>query len=232
MKTLLTTTVFALLSAAVVAQNRSDSTQNSKPLVNEQTREKVNEKVEQTQEKISEEVDRSRSYQQDNQLSWFRQGTVFAGGGLGIGGGNKSTYLAVNTRLGYFFQPGFMAGLRFDYDRRVGNKYHARQSGLFARYYPFRTRISSFIGAGYNFGREFSTDLAQERKANYNSIHLEIGVMAWILRRLGAELALENNYYDKLDPAAGRSKGGRFKFGVNYYFGQVGQGARQPSRRR
>lgn len=124
-----------------------------------------------------------------------------------------------------------MAGLRFDYDKRVGNKYNARQSGLFARYYPFRTRISSFIGAGYNFGREFSTDLAKG-KANYNSIHLEIGIMAWILRRLGAELALENNYYDKLDPAAGRSKGGRFKFGVNYYFGKVGQGARQSSRRR
>ncbi len=225
MKILLkTTALLSLLSVAALAQNGPDSTRSAKPLVNEQTREKVSEKIEEGKEKVNQEVEKSLSYQQANQLTWFQQGTIFAGGGLGVGGGNGSTYLAVNTRIGYFFQPGFMGGLRFDYDKRVGNKYNARQSGLFARYYPFRTRVSSFVGAGYNFGREFSTDLAQQTKANYNSVNLEIGVMAWILPHLGAELALENNYYDKLDPAAGRSKGGRFKFGVNYYFGQIGQG--------
>lgn len=206
---------------AGLAQNRSDSTDRSKPLINEQTKQELRQKADQAGEKIEEEYDKSLSYQESNQLSWFDPNNLFVGGGLGMGATNGQVYLDLNTRLGYFFQPGFAAGLRYDTDRLIGNKYHARQVGAFARYYPFRTRISSFIGASLNTGREFSENIAADTKAKYTSVGLEIGVMAWILHRLGAEVTYESSFYNKIDPTVSRGKGGRIKFGVNYYFGQV-----------
>ncbi|MBD2752444.1 porin family protein [Spirosoma validum] len=224
MKKLLTTiTLLTCLSGVSLAQNRSDSTGRSKPLISEETKDDVRQKASQTAEKLEEEVDKSRSYQQRNQLSWFEPNNLFVGGGLGMGATDGQVYLGVNTRVGYFFQPGFAAGLRYDFDRLVGNKYHSRQIGAFARYYPFRTRISSFIGASLNSGREFSENTAADTKFKYTSVGLEIGVMAWILHRLGAEVAFENSFYNKIDPTVSRGKGGRLKLGVNYYFGTVGK---------
>ena len=144
------------------------------------------------------------------------------GGGPGFGATNGQVYVDVNTRIGYFFQPGFTAGLRYDSDQLVAKKYHARQIGAFVRYYPFRTRISSFLGASLNSGREFSESIPADTKAKYTSVGIEIGVMAWILHRLGAELSFESNFYNKIDPSVSRGKGGRLKIGVNYYFGRVG----------
>ncbi|WP_332367529.1 hypothetical protein [Spirosoma telluris] len=135
---------------------------------------------------------------------------------------NGQVYVGVNTRLGYFFQPGFAAGLRYDNDQLVAKKYRSRQIGAFARYYPFRTRISSFVGASLNSGREFSELIPADTKAKYTSVGLELGVMAWILHRLGAEVSYEGSFYNKIDPTVSRGKGGRLKFGVNYFFGQVG----------
>lgn len=224
MKKLLTTiTLLTCLSGIGMAQNRSDSTGRSKPLISEETKQDVRQKTSETVEKLEEEVDKSRSYQQRNQLSWFQPNNLFVGGGLGMGATDGQVYLGVNTRVGYFFQPGFAAGLRYDFDRLVGNKYHSRQIGAFARYYPFRTRISSFIGASLNSGREFSENTAADTKFKYTSVGLEIGVMAWILHRLGAEVSFENSFYNKIDPTVSRGKGGRLKLGVNYYFGTVGK---------
>ncbi|WP_420151470.1 hypothetical protein [Spirosoma sp.] len=221
MKKILTTiTLLSCLSAVSLAQNQSDSTGRSKPIISEETREKAV----RASEKLEEEVDKSLNYQQTHQLNWFQQGNLFGGGGIGMGTTSGQVYLAANLRAGYFFQPGFAAGLRYDSDRLVGNKYRARQIGAFARYYPFRTRISSFIGASLNSGREFSDNISAETKAKYTSVGLEIGVMAWILRRLGAELSYESSFYNKIDPTVSRGKGGRLKIGVNYYFGQVGRG--------
>ncbi|GAB4026508.1 hypothetical protein [Spirosoma koreense] len=223
MKTLLTTiTLLTGLSVAGLAQNRSDSSDRSRPLIDEQTKQEVRQKAAQASEKIEDEIDRSRNYQQTHQLSWFEPGNIFGGGGLGLGATNGQVYTDANLRAGYFFQPGFAAGLRYDVDRLVGNKYHARQFGAFARYYPFRTRISSFVGASLNSGREFSDNISADTKSKYTSVGLEIGVMAWILHRLGAELSFESNFYNKIDPTVSRGKGGRLKIGVNYYFGRVG----------
>ena len=222
MKTLLTTiTLLTCLSAVGLAQNRSDSTGRSKPLISEETKQDVRQKANQAEQKIDEEIDKSLNYQQTHQLSWFEPGNIFGGGGLGMGATSGQVYAGVNLRAGYFFQPGFAAGLRYDVDRLIGNKYHSRQFGAFARYYPFRTRISSFIGASLNGGREFSDNIAEDTKARYTSVGLEIGVMAWILHRLGAELSFENSFYNKIDPTVSRGKGGRLKLGVNYYFGKV-----------
>ncbi|WP_080057701.1 porin family protein [Spirosoma aerolatum] len=222
MKTLVTTaTLLVAFTLTVQAQSRSDSTGRDKPILSEETRQNINQKSNQAAEKFEETLDQSISYQQRNQLSWFQPGNLFLGGSLGMGAANGQAYLALNTRVGYFFQPGFAAGLRFDTDRLVGNKYNSRQIGAFARYYPFRTRISSFLGASLNSGREFSDNLPPEAKAKYTSVGLEVGVMAWILHRLGAELSYESNFYNKLDPTVSRGKGNRIKLGVNYYFGQI-----------
>lgn len=211
------------LSLASYAQNNADSTGRSKPLIDEDTRQEARQKARQVEGKLTDEIERSRNYMQDNQLSWFQPGNVFVGGGVGFGVTNSKVYTDINARLGYFFQPGFAAGLRYDYDRMVGNAYHARQAGIFTRYYPFRTRVSSFVGASLNSGREFSENIPAGAKATYTSVGLELGAMFWILHRLGAEVSYEGSYYNKFDPAVGRGKGGRLKFGVNYYFGQVGQ---------
>lgn len=224
MKHLLTTIMLmTCVSLASYAQNNADSTGRSKPLIDEDTRQEARQKARQVEGKLTDEIERSRNYMQDNQLSWFQPGNVFVGGGVGFGVTNSKVYTDINARLGYFFQPGFAAGLRYDYDRMVGNAYHARQAGLFARYYPFRTRVSSFVGASLNSGREFSENIPAGTKATYTSVGLELGVMFWILHRLGAEVSYEGSYYNKFDPSVGRGKGGRLKFGVNYYFGQVGQ---------
>ncbi|AUD05700.1 hypothetical protein [Spirosoma pollinicola] len=222
MKKLLTTTsLFMGLAICGLAQSRSDSSGSGKPLIDEKTKREVRQKAEQASEKMDEEIDKSISYQQANQLSWFEPNNLFLGGGLGMGASSGQVYLAFNSRIGYFFQPGFAAGLRYDADRLVGNKYHSRQVGAFARYYPFRTRISSFVGASLNSGREFSENVPADAKYKYTSVGLEIGVMAWILHRLGAEVSYESSFYNKIDPTVSRGKGGRLKFGVNYYFGRV-----------
>ncbi|WP_461135388.1 hypothetical protein [Spirosoma lituiforme] len=222
MKKLLTTvTLLTSLSICAMAQNRSDSSRTGRPMIDEKTKQDVRQKAEQAGEKMDEEIDKSISYQQANQLSWFEPNNLFVGGGIGMGATSGQVYLGLNTRLGYFFQPGFAAGLRYDADRLVGNKYHSRQVGAFARYYPFRTRISSFVGASLNSGREFSENTPADTKFKYTSVGLEIGVMAWILHRLGAEVSYESSFYNKIDPTVSRGKGGRLKVGVNYYFGRV-----------
>lgn len=223
MKNLLqTTTLLVGLSVAAYAQNNVDSTGRNRPLINDETKQEARQKAAEVEEKVSEEVDRSISYQQRNQLSWFQPGNAFVGGGLAFGVANEQVYLSINTRAGYFFQPGFAAGLRYDNERLVGNQYRARQFGLFTRYYPFRTRISSFIGASLNSGREFSETIGANEKSRYTSVGLEIGAMAWILRRLGAEISYEGNFYNRIDPTASQGRGGRLKVGVNYYLGQFG----------
>ncbi|QJW90956.1 hypothetical protein HNV11_17015 [Spirosoma taeanense] len=223
MKTLLKTlALLSCLSLAGYGQNGPDSTRSNRPLLDEDTKQEARQKAAQVEERLDDELERSRNYQQTHQLSWFQPGTIFAGAGIGLGAANGQAYTAINTRVGYFFQPGFAGGLRYDFDRLVGNKYHSRQVGIFARYYPFRTRISSFLGASLNSGREFSSTIPADTKSRYTSVGLEIGLMAWILRRLGAEITYEGNFYNKIDPTASRGKGGRLKFGVNYYFGSVG----------
>lgn len=219
-------TILALtlgLSGIGLAQNRSDSTGRSKPLINDQTQQNINQTANQASQRVEQEVSKSISYQERNQLSWFQPGNLFVGGGLGFGATDGQVYADINTRVGYFFQPGFAAGLRFDADQLVAKKYHARQIGAFARYYPFRTRISSFVGASLNSGREFSENIPDDTKSKYTSVGLELGVMAWILHRLGAEIAYESSFYNKIDPSVSRGKGGRLKFGINYYFGRIGQ---------
>ena len=252
MKTLLTTTtLLAMLSVAALAQD--DKSQNSKPLIKEETKEKIQEKaqnvkedVKQGAEKLKEQaeerapevkqelkeisqdvkqtvdtkiVEPARQRNDRYGLSWYDKGSVFVGGSLGFGlGSNNGVYLALDPRIGYFFQPGFMGGVRLGFDRRLSTSFRSSQFGLFARYYPFRTRISSFVGAGYNFGRERASNVASDEKAKYNSINLEIGTQFYVLKNLGVEGSLETNYYDRSNPLAGRNRGGRIRVGVNYYF--------------
>ena len=224
MKTTVTFILFSVgLSAVGLAQNKSDSTDQSKPLINERTKQDIRQTANQATDKLEGEVDKSISYQDANQLSWFQPGNIFVGAGPGFGASNGQVYFDVNTRVGYFFQPGFTAGLRYDSDRLLAKSYHSRQFGAFARYYPFRTRISSFVGASLNSGREFSDNIPADTKSKFTSVGLEIGLMAWIAHRLGAEVSFESNFYNKIDPAVSRGKGGRLKVGVNYYFGSVGK---------
>ena len=240
-----------MLSVAALAQD--DKSQNSKPLIKEETKEKIQEKaqnvkedVKQGAEKLKEQaeerapevkqelkeisqdvkqtvdtkiVEPARQRNDRYGLSWYDKGSVFVGGSLGFGlGSNNGVYLALDPRIGYFFQPGFMGGVRLGFDRRLSTSFRSSQFGLFARYYPFRTRISSFVGAGYNFGRERASNVASDEKAKYNSINLEIGTQFYVLKNLGVEGSLETNYYDRSNPLAGRNRGGRIRVGVNYYF--------------
>ncbi len=181
----------------------------------------VNQAAEKAKVKLDEQYEVSRTYQERNQLTWFQKGSYMGSASLGFGtGAGSGTYISFSPRIGYFFQPGLMGGIRLGFDRRMATSYSANQTGVFLRYYPFRTRISGFGGFGYNFGREYSSNIAADQKARYNSVNLEIGTMFWVRSNLGAELALENNYYDQSDPLAGRNKGGRLRFGVNYFFGR------------
>ncbi len=224
MKTIITAILFLMgLSVASLAQNRTDSTDQSKPIINERTKQDVRQTANQASDKLEDEVGKSISYQDANQLNWFQPGNIFVGAGPGFGASDGQVYFDINTRAGYFFQPGFMAGIRYDSDRLLAKSYHARQFGAFARYYPFRTRISSFVGASLNSGREFSDNIPADTKSKYTSVGLELGIMAWIAHRLGAELAFESSFYNKIDPAVSRGKGGRLKLGVNYYFGTAGK---------
>jgi len=223
MKTLLrTTALLVCLSGATYAQNRSDSTDSNKPLISQDTKQDINQTVDEAQQTINEEYRQSVRYQNANELTWFQQGMVFGGAGLGVGAADSKFSLGVNLRAGYFLQPGFAVGLIYNTDRIVGNSYRARQFGVMARYYPFRTRVSAFIGANLSRGREFSDDIPDGTKSKYTSVGVEIGAMAWVYKRLGAEIAYQGNFYNKIDPVASLSRGGRLKLGVNYYFGQVG----------
>lgn len=156
---------------------------------------------------------------QRNQLSWFQPGSFWVGASLGFGLGKGSgTYLNFHPRLGYFFLPGLMAGLRYGVEKRLSTSYRANQFGGFVRYYPLQGNFSAFGGVGYNVGREYASNINEGDKARYNSINLELGVMFKLLQNLGGELSLENNYYDQANPLAGRNRGGRIRFGFNYYF--------------
>lgn len=203
------------VSVASLAQSTKDSTQVNK----EEVKQKVGNAVEKADEKVQQEFRKSARYQQQNGLKWFEEGTVFAGGSLGFGlGANSGTYLTLNPRVGYFFNPGFMAGIRYGFDNRLSTSFRSREFSLYTRYYPFRTRINGFGGVGYNFGREFASNIGSDEKAHYNSITLEAGVGFWLMKNLGGEVSLETNYYDRSNALAGRNRGGRIKFGVNYYF--------------
>ena len=184
----------------------------------QQVKEASQEVKQEVQDKI---IEPTRARNDRYGLPWYDKGSVFVGGSLGFGlGSNNGVYLAFDPRAGYFFQPGFMAGIRLGYDRRLSTSFRSNQFGLFTRYYPFRTRIGSFVGAGYNFGRERASNVAADEKAKYNSITLELGVQFYVLKNLGLEGSLETNYYDRSNPLAGRNRGGRARIGVNYYFGR------------
>ena len=224
MKTLLqTTALLVCLSGATYAQNRSDSTSNNKPLINQETKQEINQTVNDAEQTVNQEYQKSVQYQNENELTWFQQGVAFGGGGLGLGIADSKFSLGVNLRAGYFLQPGFAVGLTYNNERIIGNSYRARQFGVMARYYPFRTRISGFVGANLNRGREFSDDIPDGTKSKYTSVGVEIGAMAWVFKKLGAEIAYQGNFYNKINPVASQSRGGRIKLGVNYYFGQVGK---------
>ncbi|MEZ0539694.1 hypothetical protein [Fibrella arboris] len=187
----------------------------------DEVKQDVNQATDKAKVKVREEYEESRSYQEQNQLTWFQKGSIMGAASLGFGTGSGSgTYLAFSPRAGYFFNTGLMAGLQFSFDSRLNTSYRANQTGVFLRYYPFRTRISGFGGVGYNFGTEHSSNIGADQKARYQSVNLEIGTMLWIRRNLGAELALESNYFSQTDALAGRNKGGRFRFGINYFFGR------------
>ncbi|MBC3785587.1 hypothetical protein [Spirosoma utsteinense] len=264
MKNLLTaTTLLTMLSVAALGQN--DRSRENRPLIKEETKEKVREKAQDVKEDVQEGAEKLKNRAEERApevkeelretgqqvkeasqevkeevrtsiveptrarnerygLPWYDKGSIFVGSSIGFGlGGNNGLYLALDPRIGYFFQPGFMGGVRLGYDRRLSTSFRSNQVGLFARYYPFRTRISSFVGAGYNFGRERASNVADDEKARYNSINLEIGVQFYLLKNLGLEGSLETNYYDRSNPLAGRNRGGRARVGVNYYFSRRNQ---------
>lgn len=207
------------------AEKLKNRAEDRAPEVKEELRE-TGQQVKEASQEVKEEVRTSiveptRQRNDRYGLPWYDKGSVFVGSSIGVGlGGNNGLYLALDPRIGYFFQQGFMGGVRLGYDRRLSTSFRSNQFGLFARYYPFRTRISSFVGAGYNFGRERASNVAADEKARYNSINLELGVQFYLLRNLGLEGSLETNYYDRSNPLAGRNRGGRARVGVNYYFGR------------
>ncbi len=220
MKRILTiSALLTTLSVAAFAQSGSDSTGAKKPLINQETKQKVDNAIDKADEKVQVEVQKSVRYQEANALSWFDKGSVFVGGSLGFGlGKDVGTYLTLNPRVGYFFQPGFLLGLKYGFDNRLSTSYRAREFGVYSRYYPFRTRINSFAGVGYNFGRQFASNVGGDEKARYNSITLEVGVGFMLTQNLAGEASLETNYYDRFNTLAGVNRGGRVKIGVNYYF--------------
>jgi hypothetical protein len=221
MKTVLTTVGLLLaLTAATFAQteNTRPPTENT-PDERQQIKQEAQEAGQQIKQEVQNQADQVRYRNNQFGLPWFEKGSVFVGGSVGAGLGKSSgTYLVFNPRIGYFFQPGFAGGLRLSYDSRLNTSFRSREVGVFARYYPFRTRISSFVGAGYNFGREQASNVSENEKARFNSITLEIGTMFYVRRNLGVEASLETNYYDRSNPLAGRNRGGRAKVGLNYYF--------------
>ncbi len=225
----------ALLLLLAVTYSAFGQDNGNRPIISDDTKKEVKEKTEQVKQNaqelgqdIKQEVQQQAEVVRERNerlgLPWFDKGTWFGGGSVGFGLGKGSDgYLVFEPRAGYFFQPGFAAGVKLGYDRRLSTSFRSSQFGLFTRYYPFRTRVSSFVGVGYNFGRERASNIDSDDKARYNSINLEIGAMFYVLKNLGVESTLETNYYDRSNPLAGRNRGGRIKFGVNYYFARSGR---------
>jgi hypothetical protein len=231
--TLLLSIAISLLLAVTYSAFGQD--RGNRPVISDDTKREVNEKTEQVKQNaqelgqdIKQEVQQQAGVARERNdrlgLPWFDKGTWFGGGSVGFGLGKGSGgYFVLEPRAGYFFQPGFAAGIKLGYDRRLSTSFRSNQFGLFTRYYPFRTRVSSFLGVGYNFGRERASNIDADDKARYNSINLEIGAMFYVLKNVGVESTLETNYYDRSNPLAGRNRGGRIKFGVNYYFARPGR---------
>ncbi len=231
--TLLLSIALSLLLAVTYSAFGQDT--GNRPIISDDTKKDVKEKTEQVKQnaqalgqdikqEVQQQADVVRQRNDRLGLPWFDKGTWFGGGSVGLGLGKGSGgYLVFEPRAGYFFQPGFAAGIKLGYDRRLSTSFRSSQFGLFTRYYPFRTRVSSFVGVGYNFGRERASNIDADDKARYNSINLEIGTMFYVLKNLGVEGTLETNYYDRSNPLAGRNRGGRIKFGVNYYFARSGR---------
>jgi hypothetical protein len=191
MKTIFyTATLVAACLGTSYAQ--SDTARGNRPLVSPQTQENVREKAQdvrqdvnqaadRAKERIQEEYEVSRSYQERNQLTWFQKGSVMGGATLGLGtGAGGGTYLALAPRVGYFIQQGLMTGLQMSFESRATTSYRATQTGVFLRYYPWRTRISGWGGVSYNIGRERSSNIGADERATYSSVALEIGTMLWI----------------------------------------------------
>ncbi|WP_345270369.1 hypothetical protein [Nibrella viscosa] len=178
--------------------------------------------VKETAQEVSQDVRQEVRELRRNELSWFQPGSIFIGASLGFGLGRGSgTYLNFHPRVGYFFLPGVMAGLRYGFENRLSTSYRANQFGGFVRYYPLRGRFSAFGGVGYNVGQEYASNVGDASRARFNSINLELGAMFRLLPNLGGEISLENNYYDQANPLAGRNRGGRFRLGFNYYFSRA-----------
>jgi len=201
------------------AEKLKEKAEEKAPEVKQELKEAAQDVKEGVKDKVVEPVRRTN---ERSGLSWYEKGSIFFGGSVGFGlGSTDGFYMAIDPRLGYFFQPGFMGGLRLGFDRRLGSSFRSNQVGLFGRYYPLRTRLSTFVGAGYNFGRERASNVPADQKARFNSITLELGAQYQLLRNLGIEGSLETNYYDRSNPLAGRNRGGRGRIGVNYYFNRA-----------
>ncbi|GAA4452008.1 hypothetical protein GCM10023189_14700 [Nibrella saemangeumensis] len=202
-------------------QDVKDATRNTVQDVKEGVS-NATEEVKETAQEVSQDVKQEVRELRRNELSWFQPGSFFAGASLGFGLGRGSgTYLNFHPRIGYFFLPGVMAGLRYGFENRLSTSYRANQVGGFIRYYPLKGRISAFGGVGYNVGREYASNISDSDRARFNSINLELGAMVRLLPNLGGEISIENNYYDRVNALAGRNLGGRIRFGFNYYFGRA-----------
>jgi hypothetical protein len=103
------------------AEKLKEKAEEKAPEVKQELKEAAQDVKEGVKDKVVEPVRRTN---ERSGLSWYEKGSIFFGGSVGFGlGSTDGFYMAIDPRLGYFFQPGFMGGLRLGFDRRLGSSF-------------------------------------------------------------------------------------------------------------
>ncbi|GAB3934111.1 hypothetical protein GCM10028804_50930 [Larkinella terrae] len=162
--------------------------------------------------------DDQKSYIERPGSPWFQRGAAFIGVALGFATGKgQGLYTAFNPRVALFIQRGLAIGLRGAFESRASTSYRANSAGAFVRYYPVRNAFYVFGEGGFNVGKFRSSDVGPNDRRGFSSLNIGLGLGIRATDRLGIELMIENNYYDKAPVYAGNNRGPQIKLGANFH---------------
>jgi hypothetical protein len=152
---------------------------------------------------------------------WFQRNAFLIGASIGFATGKgQGFYTAFNPRVALFIQRGLALGLRGAFESRASTSYRANSAGAFVRYYPVRNAFYVFGEGGFNVGKFRSSDVGPNDRRGFSSLNIGLGLGVRVLEKLGLELMIENNYYDKAPVYAGNNRGPQIKIGANYHIGR------------
>ncbi|RRB01000.1 hypothetical protein [Larkinella rosea] len=171
-----------------------------------------------TQRKVTATSDDQKSYIDRPGSPWFQRGAALIGVSLGFATGKgQGLYTAFNPRAAIFIQRSLALGLRGAFESRASTSYRANSAGAFVRYYPVRNSFYVFGEGGFNIGKFRSSDVGPNDRRGFSSLNIGLGLGVRATDRLGIELMIENNYYDKAPAYAGNNRGPQIKLGANFH---------------